>query len=360
VHAAALALLLAGCATNRYRYDRSDTETVELRDLEELLRDSLEPGAGPGEGLDLTKRVVAPLDMAAERDVYRIGPNDVLDVYVMDHPELSSQRVNLGEIAGTVVHKDGRVYLPVIGDLPAAGLTVVEFAEQLRSAAARYVRDPQVSVQILRHESQKFFVLGQVARPGAYPVDGDTTLLEALGLAGGVGPEGNLEAAYVLRDGQLLPVSLADMLLRGDVSRNVFMRGGDVVFVPDAADQKVFVLGEVARPTVVPIARNRMTLAEALATAGGPTAAHARRELAVIRGGFDKPVVYTIDLEQALLVDDRIALRPGDRVVVAPTGLSTSSKYMLQILPFLQGAQAAGIATQGASAVVNQVSAAAN
>jgi len=89
-------------------------------------------------------------------------------------------------------------------------------------------------------------------------------------------------------------------------------------------------------------------------------AAHARRELAVIRGGFDKPVVYTIDLEQALLVDDRIALRPGDRVVVAPTGLSTSSKYMLQILPFLQGAQAAGIATQGASTVVNQVSAAAN
>lgn len=345
---------LAGCATPRYRFDRLDADDgVEARDLEDLLRDSASVDfARPGQRLGLSKKVVE-FDFSAQRDEYRIGKNDVLNIFVVDHPEMSSQRVNLGQISGTVVQKDGYVYLPVIGRLKAEGRTVVEFRAALEQAAARYVVDPQVSVEILEYASQKFYVLGNVPKPGAFPVDGDTTLLEGIGLAGGAAPGADLESAYVIRNGELLPISLADILLRGDVERNIYMQDGDVVFVPDGSDKKVYVLGEVVRPSVVPVERERVTLAEALAAAGGPTPAEGRREIAVIRGGFAKPVVYTVDLERALLVDDRIALRPGDRVVVAPTGLSTASKYMRQILPFLQGVQAAGIAAQGGVNVAN-------
>jgi polysaccharide export outer membrane protein len=248
--------------------------------------------------------------------------------------------------------------LPVIGRVRAEGLTLGEFREELARAVARYVVNPEVSVEILRYESQKFFVLGEVRQPGVFPVDGDTSLIEGLAAAGGVLPTGNLEAAHVIRGGGVLPVNLADLLLRGDVARNVFMRHGDLVFIPSNADQKVFVLGEVGRPTVVPIVDGRISLAEALAAAGGPTTAHSRKELAVIRGGFAKPIVYLVDLEHALLHDDRIRLRPGDRVVVAPTGLSTASKYMQQVLPFLQGVQAIGIAAQGGSNLAIQAAAA--
>jgi hypothetical protein len=73
-----------------------------------------------------------------------------------------------------------------------------------------------------------------------------------------------------------------------------------------------------------------------------------------LRGVFAKPIVYIVDLEKALLVDHQIKLRAGDRVVLAPTGLATSSRYMTQFLPFLQGAQAIGIAAQGATNVANQ------
>ncbi|TPV94263.1 MAG: hypothetical protein B7733_16285 [Myxococcales bacterium FL481] len=343
--------VLSACQSPRYRYDRGRlARGVESRDLDALLEDSQQPPSRFGASVQ-----VAEYTFSDERDHYEIGRNDVLNIFVMNHPEMSSQRINLGEISGTRVQKDGNVYLPVVGAVAAAGLDVVSFQNRLQQAVGRFVHDPQVSVDVLQYESQKYFVLGQVARPGAFPVDGDTTLLEALGLAGGPLETADLEAAHVIRNGQLLPISLGDLLVRGDVSRNTFMRDRDTVFLPDNVDQKVFVLGEVQQPRVVPIVRSRLTLAEALAQAGGPTAAMARSELAVIRGGFSKPVVYTLDLERAMLFDDQIRLRNGDRIIVAPTGLATSSRYMSMIMPFLQGAQAAGVAASGTTQFVNTI-----
>lgn len=354
------ALVCASCVSPRYRFDRvakDQDDKVVLKTLEDLIADS-QAGAGDGTSrpVGITRDVV-DYDFANEKDEYLLGPNDSLNIFVVGHPEMSSQRVNLGELSGTVIQKDGFVYMPVLGKVQAAGMTIVQFREKLLEEAARYLVDPQLSVDILRFESQKFYVLGEVRRPGTFPVDGDTTMLEALGLAEGVLETGNLEAAYFVRDGDILPINLADVLLRGDVSRNVFMKAGDVIFVPNASDQKVFVLGEVTQPTAVPITQNRMTLAEALAEAGGPSLDRARKELAVIRGGFAKPVVYTFDMEEALLYDDQIVLRSGDRVIVAPTGLSSSSRYMQQVLPFLQGAQAVGLAAQGSTSTVNTIGA---
>jgi polysaccharide biosynthesis/export protein len=348
-----LVVLSLACATPRYRFDRlKEKDGVEVRDLEDLIADGKTPGVGLG--LHVSK---LDYDFKHEHDEYRLGKNDVLNIFVAGHPEMSPQQIASGGLAGPIVEKDGNIYLPVVGALRAEGLTVVDFRAKLRDALARFVVRPDVVVDILRFESQKFYVLGQVQRPGALPVDGDTTLLEALSVAGGVTPIGDLESAYVLRGGKLLPINLADMLLRGDVSRNIYMRHGDVVYVPDNADQKIYVLGEVVRPSVVPIARNRITLAEGIAAAGGPTPAMARRELAILRGGYARPIVYTIDLEEALLHDHEIVLKPGDRVVLAPTGLATSARYMEQIMPFLRGVQAIGIAASGGAGIAGQVSA---
>lgn len=352
---ALLALILTACAAGKFRYDRyQDGEEVDVRDLEELIADGSKPSSIAGE----LKVEQVDYDFSSEKDEYRLGKNDVLNIFVLDHPELSSQRVNLGEISGTTIRKDGKIHLPVVGSLQAEGLTLSEFESALQAEVTKYVVDPHVHIEILRHESQKFYVLGHVVEPGVFPVDGDTTLVEAVGMAGGIPPTADLESATVVRNGQLLPISLADVLRRGDVSRNVFMQGGDLVYVPDNVAKKVYVLGEVVQPTAVQVERDSMTLAEALATARGPTPASARRELAVIRGGFAKPIVYRLELEKALLYDDQIKLRPGDRVVVAPTGLVTASRYMQQILPFLVGTQALGLAASGATNVARQAAAA--
>ena len=168
-------------------------------------------------------------------------------------------------------------------------------------------------------------------------------------------PTADLEGALVVRGAKLMPINVADVVRRGDVERNVFLRDGDLIYVPDNVAKKVFVLGEVLQPNAVQIERDHVSLAEALANCGGPTPARARRELAIVRGGFAKPVVYIVDVEKALLYDDRIKLHAGDRVVVAPTGLSTTSRTMQQILPFLQGIQAAGIGAQGTTNAINSL-----
>jgi polysaccharide biosynthesis/export protein len=347
----------SGCAGARFRYDDSAEQSFgfESRDLEQLIADSKSPGS-IGAQLEV-EQVSYPF--AAERDEYRLGRNDVVDINLLGHPEIGSRASVQGQPLGVTVRKDGKVWLPMIGGVQAEGRTVTEFEVGLREAAARFFVDPQVNVEILRHESQKFFVVGEVRTPGAFPVDGDTTLLEALSLAGGVPETGNLIGATVVRGGKPLPIDLARLARSGDLSRNVFMRAGDVVFVPDRADQKVFVLGEVKNPGIVQVMRSRLTLAEAIASTGGPTPARSKREIAIIRGGFATPIVYRIDLERALLVDEQILLRPGDRVMIAPTGLATASRYMEQFLPFLMGAQALGLAAQGGVNVAKTAQAAA-
>jgi len=278
-------------------------------------------------------------ELPAQRDEYRIGPNDVLNIIVLDHEEVSSPRDFNRGVIGTVVKKDGNIYVPILGKVQAAGHTVEEFHDVLRERLVEIIVEPQLSVDVLKYESQKFYVLGEVEQPGAYPVDGDTTLLEAIGMAKGVKPEGNLERGYVIRDQALLPINLADLLERGDTSRNVYMRNRDLVYIPSAEDQTVYVLGEVKRPGAIRIPRGRLSLGHALAEAGGLVHVDAsKRSIKLIRGSWQQPTVYTLTYDEALENGDRILLEPGDRVVAEPTTLTTLSRYMEQILPFLVGA----------------------
>ncbi len=279
------------------------------------------------------------IELEDQKDEYRIGANDVLNISVLDHEEVSSARDFNRGIVGTIVKKDGKIYLPIVGPVMVTGYTVEEFHDVLRKHLQNYIQDPHLTVDILKYESQKFYVLGEVNSPGAFPVDGDTTLLEGIGMAQGVKTEGSLERAYVVRDQSLLPINLADLLLKGDTRRNIYMRHGDLIYIPSAQDQKVYVFGEVREPQAVQIPHGHLNLAQAIAEAGGLLAIEADEgSIKLVRGSWQDPIVYTLSYETVLAHGDRIFLEPGDRIVVQPTGLTTASRYMQQILPFLQAA----------------------
>jgi polysaccharide export outer membrane protein len=272
---------------------------------------------------------------------YRIGIRDVLDVRVAGQPEFGGGETRAdAEAFGHHVKRDGRVYLPLVGRLEASGRTVLEVQNDLIDRMKKFLAEPQVSVDVLRYRSQKYFVLGAVGRPGAYPVDGDTTLLEGLGAAGGVREGGDIEGAYVVRGRTLLPISLGDLLLRGDTSRNVLMRDGDLVYVPAEVRREVYVLGEVRKPGKVLVSQFApLTLAAAVAEAGGLDPVHADKdEIRVFRGSWQAPQVFTITAEDLYRYGEHIALKPGDRIHVAPRGLATWSRTMTLLLPFLQTA----------------------
>jgi polysaccharide export outer membrane protein len=279
-------------------------------------------------------------------DEYRLGVNDVLHITVVGHPEFTGAGTRgEGQLVGTRIQKDGRIYPPMLEGIRAAGRTVPELRTDLQKALSEFLVKPQVGVEVLRFESQRFYVLGEVDKPGVFQVDGSTTLLEGIAKAGGVLDSGNLEGGYVIRGRTLLPINLADLLLRGDTSRNVYMKHGDFVYVPDKEDWRVYMLGEVMEPGIVPMNRRGLNLAEALAAVGGINPLFAKKsEIRLFRGGWQRPQSYRLSTEDIYAYGTSIRLRPGDRIIVAPSGLATYSRVMTLLTPFLQtGVTAAAI-----------------
>ncbi len=276
---------------------------------------------------------------------YRIGPNDVLRIVVVGHPELTGEG-SLEAPVGTRVQRDGFIYPPMIDGVMAAGHTTTEVRDALVTKFRTYIKEPQVGVEILKFESQKFYVLGHVEKPTVLPVDGNTTLLDGIALAGGIRATGDIEGAYVIRAGKLLPVSLGDILLRGDTSRNVAMQHGDMVYVPDKTDWKVYVLGEVKKPGIVPMDWRGLNLADAIAAAEGLDLLNSKKsEIRIFRGGWQKPQAFTVSISDVYQFGTSIQLHPGDRIVAGTRGLATWSRTITLLTPWMQsGATIAAVA----------------
>lgn len=286
--------------------------------------------------LDLAPTVVeTELPDAAEE--YKIGVKDVLDVRVPGMPDFGGDltRADAGAF-GYEVMTDGQIHLPLVGAVPAAGRTPIEVQHDLNERFAEFHDKPLVSVRVLHYRSQKFLVLGGVEKPGAFPVDGATTLLEGIGLAEGIRDGADIERAYVVRRNALLPVSLGDLLLRGETSRNIVMRHGDVVFVPPEIRAEVYVLGEVREPGRVPISPYRpLTVVGALAEAEGLDRLYGDRdEIVIFRGSWQSPRSFTLTEEDLNRFGAHIVLKPGDIVHVAPRGLATWSRTLSLLLPW--------------------------
>ncbi len=324
---AALALLLAAACAG----PREHPEEVRA------LIDAGSERSAPPPALHLETVETEPPEAGGD---YRLGVLDVLDVQVSGRADFGVRARNANDrLLGFRVQRDGHVHLPMVGALPAAGRTPLDVQADLAERLKAFLESPFVTVDVLSYESQKFYVLGAVQRPGVFPVTGETTLLEGLGLAGGIREGGDVEGAYVIRGPALLAVSLGDILLRGDLSRNVRMRHGDLVYVPDGSHRQVYVLGEVRTPGIVPMPHAGLSLAAALASAGGLDPVHADTNvIRVFRGSWQAPRVFTLGAEELYRYGHAIALRPGDRVHVAPRGVANWSRTVTLLLPFLQSA----------------------
>src|SRR5262249_46511478 len=155
---------------------------------------------------------------------YTIGPEDVLTVNVWRQPEVT-RRVS--------VRPDGKISLPLLNDVQAAGLSAVQLASRLSEALRQFFTEADVSVVVEQVNSRKFYVMGEVARPGAYPLLVPTTVLQALTAAGGFRHPANTKKAYVLKARGLRMAFDYPAVVRGKKpEQNVFLEAGDTVVVP--------------------------------------------------------------------------------------------------------------------------------
>ncbi len=297
-----------------------------------------------------------PLAAIADSYQYRVAPYDVLSVIVWDHPELTipAGEYRSAESTGNPVSAAGNIFYPHIGTVRVAGLTVDEIRTLLAQRLAEFVESPQLDVRVVSFRGKRIQVTGEVKEPGPVPItDVPLRVQDVIAAAKGLTPDADPQRVTLSRAGTTYLLDLQAMYERGEVGQNWLVQDGDVVNVPDRTRNKVYVLGEVRRPSSRLMVKGRMNLAEAIGDAEGfnPTTSNPG-EVYVFRGRYEAPLVYRLDSSSpdALLLASRFELAPQDIVYVAATRLSTWNRVVTQILPTVQAIWYASDATVRAKA----------
>jgi polysaccharide export outer membrane protein len=215
---------------------------------------------------------------------YRIGPKDLLEIKVVELPELN---------LAVRVSEDGSITLPLIGRVELGGLTK-DAAERKIAAllAEKYVNNPQVSVFIKEYQSNRVALIGAVKTPGMYEMIGSMNLLELISKAGGF-TDNTGNDLYVTREGKdgiqvKLTINLDDLIINGNQSLNIPLQPRDIVTVPVDKIIQIYVWGEVKNPGALSVKLSKnITLMQAIAQAGGTTAT-AKKSAVVIKRKDEK------------------------------------------------------------------------
>ena len=222
-----------------------------------------------------------PTHAQAPAPEYRLGPGDVVRVTVYQSPDLSLE---------TRVGETGVISYPLLGSVRLGGLSVAQaeraIADGLRTG--NFLKQPQVSLLVVQVRGSQVSVLGQVNRPGRFPVEtADMRLTDMLATAGGIAPSGaDIITLVGTRNGQPFrkEMDLPSIVRSERRSDDVVLQNGDVVYVERAP--VVYIYGEVQRPGAMRLERG-MTVMQALATGGGLTQRGTEKGMRVHRKGSD-------------------------------------------------------------------------
>lgn len=244
---------------------------------------------------------------------YAIGPADVLLIRVWGNEDLTRE---------VVVSSEGSFRFPLIGEVRASGHTVDQLERILAERLADgYLVNPHVEVMIKEYRSQKVYVLGEVVRPGTYPLDSRASIIGIISEAGGLGPEAG-DVAEIVRgrknsdddkpltpgqDGveQVIRVDLRSLLAGEAGSKNIEIRNGDTIFVPRA--EVFYIFGQVNKPGKYRWEKG-LTVLKAVIVAGGFTEIASKRRIKIRREIGDKEKKIHAKLDSPV--------QPGDTVIV--------------------------------------------
>jgi polysaccharide biosynthesis/export protein len=185
------------------------------------------PSSAPTQGSDATRRDASPTVVPVD-EAFVIGADDVLGINVWKEAEVSRT---------VTVRSDGKISLPLLGELQAQGKTPKQLQEEIRSKLSAFISEPEVTLIIQEVRSHRFNVLGQVQHPGSYVLTSSMTVLDAIALAGGFRDFAKQKAIYVLRsnpDGTQVRLAFNYReVVKGDkVKQNVRLENHDTVVVP--------------------------------------------------------------------------------------------------------------------------------
>jgi polysaccharide biosynthesis/export protein len=289
--------------------------------------------------------------MSATDERYRIGPGDVLEVMVYNHPQLSRPALR--------VDGRGMIRMPLLeGEIQAACKTESGLARELTERYEKYQKYPQVDVYVKEFNSQPVAIVGAVNAPGRFQLQRRIRLLELLTFAGG--PNANAGRTIQIVHGASAQIKICggetlidsiddsnDMIsfyklnetLAGDEPANPFVTPGDVVTIPDA--EQIYVIGNVPRPSAIAL-KEPLTLSRAIVMAGGTLPNTEKTKIRILRQAHGSSVTSTVlvnlkEINNGGMAD--IALLPNDVVEVPRQGGFTMAMKTLMntIVPTIAG-----------------------
>jgi len=165
------------------------------------------------------------LPVAVDPKTFKLGPEDVIAVRVWREPDFS----------GTVViQPDGKIVLPIINEVQAAGLTPEQLGASLTKSLSKFINDPQVIVQVQMVRSKKYYISGEISRPGAYPLPVAIRAFDAITLAGGFKDFANKKNIIIIRDNgaKRFKFNYNDIVKGEKLDQNILLQDGDQIIVP--------------------------------------------------------------------------------------------------------------------------------
>ena len=317
--------------------------------------------APPGVLIDITPQLLkqqqAELATDIDPDVralfgtptpYTIGPGDILNIVVWDHPELALAPIMSTRVQGSPsqadigngynVNSNGQIQFPYVGALNVRGMTELEVRNTLVKKLASYVKDPQVTVRVQSYRNRRVYVDGEVRTPGLQVMDDlPMTLPEALNRAGGFTKEADRSTIVLTRKDKSIRVDFPTLMRLGINPNKIMLANGDMIRVRSSEENKVFVMGEVLDPKTQPMLDGEWTLADALGAAGGPNplTAHANQIYVIRKGNNDDAEIYHLDATKptAFVLANGFQLKSDDLVYVDPAAVVRWQRVISNILP---------------------------
>ena len=247
----------------------------------------------------------------AEAREYVIGAADLIAITVLENKELDTV---------VSVTPGGKIAMPLVGDMQAAGLTVSELTERISRELSKKVKSPQVTVTLRDVNSYRIYFLGRVGKPGILTSKSEVTLLQALAMAGGFQEGADLSLAYVARGKERVPVDFIKLLRQGDLSQNITLDPEDTVVFPDNPQNTLYVMGEVKTPGALPFSQDKgWTALKAVAAVGGFTQFARKGKATLIRDEGGRRNILSIDFDELMRSPEAgkdVPLKPGDILIV--------------------------------------------
>ncbi len=341
--------LLSGCATTTINsgLQSGDLPPVGSFTAENGLQFNIQPlslATLPAPQVAKPSNDIYQLIASSAKREYRIAQGDILSINLVGYPDIRSlpSTATITEsptASGYPVDQQGFIQYPLIGRIKASGMSVPQFTATLQSKLQRYLKYSDPQVKIISYRGNKFFIDGEVKKPGEFSIDdAPVSLYSAISMAGGATEKGDSNNIVLNRKGRNYNVSLSALREIGASGNQIYLQDGDSIHVNDQSRNKVYVLGEFGRVEPIAIPEQGLSLSNALGESRGLDANTANAaKIYVVRDNveYQRTNIYYVDMQSItnLALANRFEMQPNDILYVDPTGLTRWNRVISALLP---------------------------